>query len=66
MEQVAEPVLRPSVHDAVDDLVRVGAQVNVVSDARCDNRENIPDALAAVVEPGEKPVASGNSPRSTS
>lgn len=57
-EQVAELVLRPSVHDAMNDLVQVCAWIDVVGDARRDNRKNVRSALSAVIEPCEKLIFS--------
>jgi hypothetical protein len=56
-QQVTELSLWPSVHNAVNDAVQVGARVDVVRDARGDNRQDIARALAAFVEPREKPIA---------
>ena len=55
-EQVAELVLRPSVQDAMNDLVQVRARVDVVGNARGDNRKNVCSALCAVIAPGEEPI----------
>jgi hypothetical protein len=56
-QQVTDLGLRPSVHNAVDDAVQVGARVEVVRDARGDNRQDIAGTLAAFIEPREEPVA---------
>jgi hypothetical protein len=55
-QKVTELGLGPPVHDAVDDAVQVGARVDVVRDARGDNRQDIACALAAFVDPGEEPM----------
>jgi hypothetical protein len=52
-EELSEVGLRPSVHDGVNDLVQVGARVDVVGDAGGDDREDVRGALGAFVEPGE-------------
>ena len=48
--------LRPSVHDAVNNLVQVRARVDVVRDARRDDRQDVRGTFAAFVEPCEQPV----------
>src|SRR4029077_7485226 len=42
--------------DAMNNLVQVCARVDVVRDARGDDRENVGRAFSAAVEPGEEPV----------
>jgi hypothetical protein len=56
-QQVTQLRLRPSVHNAVNDQVQVGARVDVVRDACGDDREDIARALGAFVEPREEPIA---------
>lgn len=55
-QEVSKLVLRPSVHDAMNDLVQVRTRVDVVGNARGDDREDVPGPLAAFVLPGEEPV----------
>jgi hypothetical protein len=55
-QQLAELVLRPSVHDAVNDLVQIGPRVDVVCNAGRDDGENGARPLGAIVEPCEEPV----------
>ena len=57
-EQLAEPVLRPPVHNAVNDLVKVRSRVDVVGDACGNDREDCGGALPAVVAPREEPIPS--------
>jgi hypothetical protein len=57
-EKLTEHVVGPSVHNATNDLVQIGARIDVVSNARRDNRENVSGALSAVVEPSEEPILS--------
>ena len=55
-QEVAEPGLRPSVDDELRDEMEIGAWVDVVGDARRDDREDARGALAAEIEPREEPV----------
>ena len=56
-EQLANPGLGPSVHNAVNDAMEIGARVDVMGDARRDDREDIARARAALIKPDEEPVA---------
>jgi hypothetical protein len=56
-QEVTELGVGPSVHDAVNDSVQIGARVDVVRDARGDDRQDIAGALAAFVEPCKEPIA---------
>jgi hypothetical protein len=40
----------------MNDLLQVGARVDVVRDARRDDRQDVARPLGAVVEPREEPV----------
>jgi hypothetical protein len=57
-QQLAELFLRPTVYDELGHEMQVGARIDVVRDASCDDAEDRPGALAAAIEPGEKPVFS--------
>jgi hypothetical protein len=52
-QQVTKLRLGPSVDDAVNDAVQISARVDVVRDARGDDRQDIARAAAAFVEPRE-------------
>jgi hypothetical protein len=52
-EEVPKPGLRLSVDNAVNDLVQVGALVDVVCDARRENGEDISGSFVTLVEPGK-------------
>jgi hypothetical protein len=56
-EQVTNLCLGPSVHNAMNDAVKIGARVDVVRDARGNDRKDIAGACTALIEPGEKPIA---------
>lgn len=56
-QKVTKLGLGPSVHDAMNDEMQVGAWVDVVRDARGDDRQDMAGALAALVEPGKEPIA---------
>jgi hypothetical protein len=47
----------PSVHDAMNDEMQVGARVDVVRDARRDDGQDIAGALSPFIEPSEEPIA---------
>ena len=55
-QKVTKLGLGPSVHDAMDDAVQVVTRVDVVRDARGDDRQDIAGPLAALVEPREEPI----------
>ena len=57
-QEVAKSRPRPSVHNAVDDGMQVGAGADVVRDAGGDDRQDVTRALAAIVEPGKEPIFS--------
>lgn len=57
-EQVTQTRLRPAAQDQLRGAVEIRARVDVVSDAARDDRQDRGGALAAEVEPGEKPVFS--------
>ena len=44
-------------HNAVNDTVKIGAWVDLVRDARRDDREDVAGAGAALVEPDKEPIA---------
>jgi hypothetical protein len=55
-QELAQLSLRPAAHEQPRHQVEVGARVDVVGDAGCDDRQGGRGALAADVEPGEQPV----------
>jgi hypothetical protein len=55
-QQVAELRVGPSLEDELHDEVQIGARLDVVRDARGDDREDVRRALAADVAPREEPV----------
>jgi hypothetical protein len=55
-EELAELGLRPSVHEELPYEMKVGARVDVVGDARRDDRQDIRRALGAFIEPCKEPV----------
>jgi hypothetical protein len=48
----------PAVDNAMKHSMQVGARVDVVRDARRDDREDNGGAFGALVEPGEEPILS--------
>lgn len=57
-QEVTELRLRPPSHDELGHEVQVSARVDVVCDARGDDREDIPSAFSAFIEPSKEPVFS--------
>ena len=55
-QQLAEPCLRPSVHDAPNDEMKISARVDVVRNTRGNDGQDMAGALAALVEPREEPI----------
>ena len=55
-QKLSELRLRPPMHNAVNDTVQIRARVDVVGDARRDERQDIARTCAAFVEPREEPV----------
>lgn len=56
-KEVAKLGVRPSVHDALNNAMQVGAPVDVVRDAGGHDGQDIARALAALVKPCEEPIA---------
>src|SRR3970040_999773 len=57
-QQGAESRVRPSFEDELHDEVQIGAWLDVVRDARRDDREDVRGALAADISPREEPILS--------
>src|ERR1019366_6579386 len=55
-EKFAELRLRPPMHDAVNDAMEIRSRVDVVRDARRDDRQDVAGARTAFIEPCEEPV----------
>src|SRR6185312_8212843 len=55
-QEVAKLRLWPSVHNAVNDAMEIGARVDVVGDTRRDDRQDVAGPLAALIEPCEQPI----------
>ena len=55
-QEVSDLGLRPPMNNAVNDAMEIRAWVDIVRDARRDDREDVARARAAFVEPGEQPI----------
>jgi hypothetical protein len=55
-KQLTELRVWPAVDNAMKHSMQVGARVDVVRDARRDDREDNGGAFGALVEPGEEPI----------
>jgi hypothetical protein len=57
-QEVAQPALRPTVHNEVGHEMQVCARVDVVRDTGGDGGQDIAGAYATLVEPCEEPILS--------
>jgi len=55
-QEITKLGLGPAMHNAVNDAMDVSAWVDVVRDARRDDRQDVAGARATLVEPREEPV----------
>jgi hypothetical protein len=55
-EQLADACMWPATDDQFGDEVKVGARIDLVSDARSDDRQNGRSAFTASIEPREQPI----------